>query len=150
MRKMKKLFLEAVLLLTVAAASAQTPMPNAHVLLDLTKTQLFWTWTRGIGPATLGFKIYCGTSTNLTAPSPTGQTMTDATMVDVPDPTARNYLIGPVIMPLLTDYGTKTANYAKLANILCVVSPYNKAGESVDGIVGTPLKVTAVYFQVRN
>src|SRR5258706_11078779 len=128
-----------------------TPLPpNPRVLMDIMKVTIGWTWARGTGADAQGFRIYCSASGNLSAPSITGQVMTDVQLVEVPDKTARNYLIGPVILQILNIYGVKTPTYGDLAQVTCVVSPYNLAGESTDGVAGSPRPVTSTFFQIRS
>ena len=140
-----------ILLLLISFLSLAASPPNEMIQLDLLKVQIYWTWSQGPGlPAATGFKIYCGAAQNLSAPSTVGQTFTDVTVVDVPDKLARNYLIGPVILPILTAYGIKTPHYRDLLLVTCVVSPYNTAGEATDGTIGAPRGVSSTYFVTRN
>jgi len=138
-----------VMLVCLLLIGATIP-PNETAVFDLVKTQIYWTWSQRTGAPAQGFKIYCAPADNLSPPSPTGQTISDVTVVDVPSSTARNYLIGPVISPILAAYGGKAPTYALLLKVVCVVSAYNQAGESADGVVGAPLPVSSTYFQVRN
>ena len=119
------------------------PLPNAQIRSDYLKTVMAWTWAKGTKPDALGFRIYCGDVDN------TDGGMWFATeFVEIPDKTARNYLIGTLISETLTAYGKPADGLAALLQIKCKVVAYNTAGESSDGIVGAPAEPRNANFQI--
>ena len=132
------------LLAMVPAAPAQS-VPQEILGDDITSMILTWNWTRVRGTNdAIGFRIYCGDFTNNSAD---GTTEYYTEMQDVPDKTARSYLIWPIIQSLAKREGSpRPPLYAVALHVRCRVVAYNAAGESEDAIKGVPSKPTAIKF----
>ncbi|HEY7416106.1 MAG TPA: hypothetical protein VH593_13010 [Ktedonobacteraceae bacterium] len=119
------------------------PLPNEQIRGDYLKTVMAWTWTKGKKPDALGFRIYCGDVDNTD-----GGFWFATEFVEIPDKTARNYLIGSLISETLTAYGKQTEGIGLLLHIKCKVVAYNAAGESSDSIAGVPAEPKNSSFQI--
>lgn len=122
-----------ILFLLLALAAPDSPRGfdlDMHFLQE-TKVLIHWEWAQGNGAVATGFKIYCGPDSN-------NYTET----ADVPDPTAREYLVGPLVANLLKYYGEPL-------RVHCTVAAINAIGDSIDGPVGSPDPITKVGFEFR-
>lgn len=135
-----------MILLLILLAQFGAP-PQGQRISDYLKTEIQWTWAKGNGPNASGFRIYCGDVENRDA---TTQYFTE--VVDVPDPRARSYLIGPTLGRIMTMYGRDPSYYGANAlpgakmqlPIICNVAAYNSTCESGDGLTGCPNPPTGV------
>lgn len=135
----------AVILMCYKLANSQSapPPPNEQIRGDYLKTQMAWNWAKGGKPDALGFRIYCGDYDNKDA---TYWYSTE--YVEIPDKTARNYLIGSLISEVLTHYGKPGPGVDSMLYVKCLVVAYNSAGESLDGTPGVPANPSNSRFQI--
>jgi len=119
------------------------PLPNEQIRGDYLKTVMAWTWAKGQKPDALGFRIYCGDVDNTD-----GGFWFATEFVEIPDKTARNYLIGSLISETLTAYGKPADGLTALLHVKCRVVAYNTAGESSDTVAGVPAEPKNANFQI--
>lgn len=149
-------YLQAVILalgiiLAPTTARTQPAAPPAApsgvgIAADLTKTEVVWEWAPNPDGKTAptGFHIYCGDVANADA-----EYSYYTEMMDVPDPLARNFLVGPAITELLKAEGKPAPGFDALMHVHCVVIPYNAQGEATDQIAGVPPPVSRIYFLIK-